>query len=109
MLQTGIILPVYIKSRKVRFNKRTKPDNLKDNIVEVETFLRNRMTTQNNLVVTVKWSGYDEPTEEHINKNPSIRRTEAFVAYCRSRPELRSFVPVSYKHLTLQTNLRGRS
>jgi hypothetical protein len=89
---TGTTRPVHVKNIKLideSLKMSTKPPR---NFFEVESILAHRMNAQKNLVVTVKWLGYDEPSEENVGRNPSLRRTLPFVRYCRSNPELRQYV-----------------
>jgi hypothetical protein len=89
---TGTTRPVHVKNIKLideSLKMSTKPPR---NFFEVESILAHRMNDKKNLVVTVKWLGYEEPSDEIVSRNPSLRRTLPFVRYCRSIPELRQYV-----------------
>ena len=54
----------------------------------VESIVGHRHSSRGGFIFTVKWQDYEETSEEYLSKNPSIRRTEAFVLYCQDKPEL---------------------
>jgi hypothetical protein len=93
LIQTGIIRPVHIsRLKKLDPTFEASRQTVKANYCQVERIVSHRFTTQGNLVVQVKWTDYDEPSEEHLRENPSIRRTQAFVTYCTiDHPELRQY------------------
>ena len=57
----------------------------------VERIVSHRFSNRNGLILTVKWQDYEDTSEEYLSKNPSIRRTEAFIIYCQDKPELQNF------------------
>jgi hypothetical protein len=92
---TGLIRQVYIKHVKIVDESLQAPPALqKDNqeLFEVESIKSHRFTTRGALIVSVKWKGYDQTTDEYIARNPSLRRTVAFVSYCKDFAELSHLV-----------------
>ena len=74
-----------------------------------EIITTHRLTNSTGLVVMVKWKDYYDPTEEYISRNPSIRRTIAFINYYNDHPELQRFLWQTSIHtrLRLSTSLVG--
>lgn len=92
---TGLIRQVYIKHVKlVDESLQVPPALTKANreLFEVDSIISHRFTTRGALIVSVKWTGYDQPTDEYVARNPSLRRTVAFVSYCQRFAELRHLV-----------------
>ena len=92
---TGLIRQVYIKHVKlVDESLQVPPALTKANreLYEVESIQSHRFTTRGALIVSVKWTGYDQPSDEYVARNPSLRRTVAFVSYCQRFAELRHLV-----------------
>jgi hypothetical protein len=92
LLHTGTTRPVHVKNIKLLDASFPEPKRPPSDFFEVESVTSHRLTKRGNLVVTIKWVGYEEPSVEHISRNPSLRRTRPLVEYCRSVPELRHFV-----------------
>jgi hypothetical protein len=93
LLRTGIARPVHVKHVKP-LSDECNLDEMNANtgteeFFEVEAITSHHISTRGAVTVTVKWAGYPDTTDELLSKNPSIKRTEAFVRYAKSVPELR--------------------
>ena len=93
LLHSGLQRSVFISNVKLFIPPpQWNPDQVQqDNTFIVEAITSHRLTNRNGLVVMVKWKDYDDPTEEYISRNPSIRRTIAFIRYCNDHPDLQRF------------------
>jgi hypothetical protein len=96
LLRTGIARSVHIKHVKPltdecnldEMNARTGTAEF----FEVEEIVSHHISTRGAVTVTVRWKGYPDTTDEVLSRNPSLRRTEAFVRYAQTVPELRNLV-----------------
>jgi len=90
LVKSGLIRSVHI-SRITPYVEEDNPPAMPDNFFVVNRILSHRFTDRKKLIVTVKWAGYDDTSEENISRNPSIRRTLPFLQYCQQHTELMEF------------------
>lgn len=85
---SGTIRKVHIKHVKKLPSDYVETISVPSNYFEVEAILSHRSTSKRNIILLVKWAGFDDPSEEHLSKNPSLKKTSAFQAYLILHPEI---------------------
>ena len=85
---SGTIRRVHIKHVKPLSHDFTESIPQQSDFFDVEAILSHRSTSKGNHIVLVKWKGYDDPSEEYLSRNPSLKKTSAYLEYQKLNPEL---------------------